>query len=273
MNAEDCHVEIEGLRIHFTDSGPRSAPPVVLMHGWGCKASTVASIAGAISDCRRVISIDLPGHGESQEPPLLPDGKPWGVYEYARLIKNLIERLELERPALIGHSYGGRVAILLGAEMDIEKIVLVDSAGIKPRRNPKYYFKVYGFKLMKRLLPFVVGKKKGREVIERIRGKAGSADYRNSSPVMRMVMSRSVNQDLKKHLSEIKAPTLLIWGENDDATPLSDAKVMEAKIPDAGLVVFPGAGHYSFLDNPVRFRAVIRSFLTNNDTPNQPAQH
>ena len=79
--------------------------------------------------------------------------------------------------------------------------------------------------------------------------------------MMRMVMSRSVNQDLKHLMPKIKAPTLLIWGENDTATPLRDAKTMEKLIPDAGLVSFKGAGHYSFLDNPVQFRAVIQSFL------------
>ena len=59
----------------------------------------------------------------------------------------------------------------------------------------------------------------------------------------------------------IKAPSLLIWGENDTATPISDARIMEKLIPDAGLVSFKGAGHYSFLDNPAQFKAVIRSFL------------
>ena len=78
---------------------------------------------------------------------------------------------------------------------------------------------------------------------------------------MRAVMSKSVNQDLKYAMPAIKAPTLLIWGENDTATPLADAKIMESLIPDAGLVSFPGCGHYSFLDNPYQFAAVLRSFI------------
>lgn len=253
--------DINGVRIHYTVTGNPEGKPVVLMHGWGCDVSTVESIAAAIADKRRVISVDLPGHGLSTEPPLLPDGRPWGVEEYAGCVEALIRDLGLKSPALIGHSYGGRVAIVIGSRSEVENIVLVDSAGIKPKRKPSYYWKVYSFKAMKKLLPLFVGKKKAGEIIERRRSKAGSADYRNSSPMMRMVMSRSVNQDLRHLMPAIKAPTLLIWGERDTATPLSDAKTMERLIPDAGLVSFPSAGHYSFLDEPGRFKAVIRAFL------------
>lgn len=253
--------DINGVHLHFTDTGKPDGQPVVLMHGWGCNVATVASIAAALEPTHRVINVDLPGHGSSSEPPLLPDGRPWGVFEYADCIGRLIALLGLQAPSLIGHSYGGRIAIILGSRLQLDKIVLVDSAGIKPRRKPVYYLKVYGFKTLKHLAPLFLGKKKGQAFIDRRRAKAGSADYRQSSPMMRMVMSRSVNQDLRHLLPSIKVPTLLVWGENDTATPLSDAKLMERLIPDAGLVVFKGAGHYSFLDNPGQFRAVIYAFL------------
>lgn len=255
------YANINGVHLYFTDRGEPDAPPVVLMHGWGCSTATVGSIENAIADKRRVINVDLPGHGKSSEPPMLPDGKPWGVYEYADTIEKLMEMLELKKPALIGHSYGGRIAIIIGSRREVEKIILVDAAGVKPRRPLKYYWKVYSFKAMRKILPILAGRKRAEKIIERRRARSGSADYRQASPVMRMVMSKSVNQDLKKHMPSIKAPTLLIWGENDTATPLSDARTMERLIPDAGLVAFPGAGHYSFLDNPVQFRAVVRNFL------------
>ena len=98
-------------------------------------------------------------------------------------------------------------------------------------------------------------------MIEKMLKKRGSADYQNSSPKMRAIMSKCVNEDLRKGFGEIGNPTLLIWGENDTATPIGDAKIMERMIPDAGLVSFAGAGHYSFLDNPMGFRAVVREFL------------
>lgn len=253
--------DINGVKLHYTDSENRDARPVIIMHGWGCETATVRSISAALEDKRRVISVDLPGHGKSSEPPLLPDGKPWGVYEYADTIEALADYLGLTAPALIGHSYGGRLAIIIGSRRETEKIVLVDAAGIKPKRKLKWYWKVYSFKFLKKIAPLLLGKRKAEKLIERRRNKSGSADYRNASPMMRMVMSKSVNQDLRKHLPSIKAPTLLIWGEKDNATPLRDAKIMEKEIPDAGLVSFKNAGHYSFLDEPARFKAIIRTFL------------
>lgn len=111
------------------------------------------------------------------------------------------------------------------------------------------------------MMRIMLGKEKARQRIEAMRAARGSSDYNNATPMMRRILSRIVNEDLKHLMPQIKAPTLLIWGENDTATPLADAKTMERLIPDAGLVSFPGCGHYSFLDNPSQFSAVLRSFL------------
>lgn len=109
-------------------------------------------------------------------------------------------------------------------------------------------------------MPLIYGKN-AQKRIDQIREKRGSSDYNNASEMMRRTLSKIVNEDLKSVMPSIKAPTLLIWGENDTATPLRDAKIMERLIPDAGLVSFSGCGHYSFLDNPYQFAAVLRSFL------------
>lgn len=253
-------INIDGLNVHYSESGPEDAQPIVLMHGWGCNISTVASIENILARGMHVFNIDLPGHGKSDEP-----DSPWGIDDYTRLIETFISRVSIINPYLAGHSFGGRIAILMASRHpEIKKIILIDAAGIKPRRKLKYYIKVYSFKLMKKLLPVIIGKAKGQEVIENMRNKAGSADYNSSSPMMKAVMSRCVNEDLKQYMPEIKASALLIWGKNDTATPLSDAKIMEKLIPDAGLVAFDGCGHYSFLDNPVGFRAVINEFLKND---------
>lgn len=249
-------IEIDGMRLHYEVTGPETGHPVLLMHGWGCDHTTVRSISDGINRELRVYNVDLPGHGKSQEPP-----GAWGVDDFTKLMEKFIARLGLEDPVLIGHSFGGRISILMASRNPLSRMVLIDAAGIKPRRTLKYYMKVYSFKLAKKILPLIFGKKKGAEMIEAWRGKAGSADYRNSSPVMRAVMSRCVNEDLTDRLPLIKASTLLLWGENDKATPIADAKKMEKLIPDAGLVSWKDCGHYSFLDNPMPFRAVLRSFL------------
>ncbi len=248
------NVTINGLNFHYTMQGGGS--PIILMHGWGCNLATLASIENAAKDTHTVYNVDFPGFGQSQEP-----SEVWGVEQYTRLIEEFVKIENIQNPILLGHSFGGRVGILYSSRNKVDKLILVDAAGVKPRRSLKYYFKVYTYKAGKRLMPLIYGKKKAQERIEAMRARRGSSDYNNASPMMRAILSKVVNEDLKYCMPKISAPTLLIWGENDTATPLSDAKTMEKLIPNAGLVSFPGCGHYSFLDNPVQFTAVLRSFL------------
>lgn len=254
----DKDIEIRGLRLHYTDNGtgPRT---IIMMHGWGCNHTTLASVERtALEAGWRVVNVDFPGFGQSQEP-----SEVWGVEEYTQVIEQLVERLGLEHPSLLGHSFGGRVGILYASRHDdVDKLILVDAAGIKPKRTFAYYRKVYTFKAMKWLMYLALGKKEAEKRLDARRSKAGSSDYAQASPMMRRILSKAVNEDLTARLSLIKAPTLLVWGTEDTATPLSDARKMESLIPDAGLVAFDGCGHYSFLDNPVGFKAVLKSFLS-----------
>lgn len=247
-------IELEGLRVRMEVTG--EGRPLILMHGWGCDHTTVRSIAATAAQTHTVYNIDFPGFGGSQEP-----AKVWGVELYTRLIEDLVRKEGLERPVLIGHSFGGRVSILYASRNEVDKVVLVDAAGIKPKRSLKYYLKVYSFKAGKRFWELLLGKEKAQERVDRMRAKRGSSDYAGASPMMRRILSKVVNEDLTDRLPLISAPTLLIWGENDTATPIADAKKMSRLIPGSGLVSFPGCGHYSFLDNPIQFRAVLSSFL------------
>ncbi len=230
---------------------------MIVMHGWGCCASTVRLLADASANSdTSVYNLDLPGFGDSPEPEQV-----WSVYDYASAVEAFCRKLGLESPVLVGHSFGGRIAIILASRMPVSKVILVDAAGIKPRRSLKYYIKVYGFKVAKRMAPLLMGRKRAGSLIEKMRGRAGSGDYASATPKMRAVMSKVVNEDLRHLLPQIKAPTLLIWGGRDTATPISDAHIMQKLIPDAGLVSYPEAGHYSFLERPAQTRAVIQSFI------------
>ncbi|MCH5246526.1 MAG: alpha/beta hydrolase [Muribaculaceae bacterium] len=232
--------------------------PLLLMHGWGCDRSTVRSIAEtAVKNGYRVFNIDFPGFGESTEP-----SEVWGVDEYTSLIEQFIKDKDLKDITLIGHSFGGRVGILYSSRNKVRKLVLVDAAGIKPKRKLKYYYKVYSFKALKRLYKLLYGKEKAEIKADELRKKRGSSDYANSSPMMQRILSRVVNEDLKNELKKIKTPTLLMWGTNDKATPIDDARIMEKLIPDAGLVSFEGCGHYSFLDARPHFNIVLSKFLS-----------
>lgn len=249
-------VEINDLKINYIVSG--EGQPVVLLHGWGACIKTVEVVHNYLKNYCKVYSLDLPGFGQSEEPPF-----PWDLSHYAEFAEQFMKQLRITNPILIGHSFGGRIIIKLAGEKQfpIKKIILVDSAGVKPKRSLKYYCKVYTYKLIKKTfrLPFI--KPFTGKLLERVKGIFGSSDYKNASDIMRQVMVKVVNEDLRHLLPGIKPPTLLIWGENDQATPVSDGKLMEKLIPDAGLVVFQNAGHYSYLDKFNEFAIVIASFL------------
>lgn len=249
-------IEIDGQLINYSESGSANGDPVILLHGWGCNLSTLASVEKIFAEGMHVYNLDQPGFGKSPEP-----GEQWGVEEYTRIVEKFAEKLHIVKPALVGHSFGGRVSILMASRTPVSKVVLIDAAGVKPKRSMKYYFKVYSYKFVKKVLPYFVGRRNAEVVLNRYRKRVGSSDYNSSTPMMRSIMSKVVNEDLRYAMPQIAAPTLLIWGENDTATPMRDARIMEKLIPDAGLVSFPGCGHYSFLDNPFGFKAVINEFF------------
>ena len=245
---------IDGIKINYRHGG--KGDPVILMHGWGCDSSALGLFERVGLENHTVYNIDLPGFGKSEEPL-----KPWGVEEYTRMLENFCKELGIVNPVVLGHSFGGRIALLFASRNKVRKLVLVDAAGVKPRRSFKYYLKVYSFKLCRMIYPALVGKEKAQQKIEAMRSRRGSYDYNNCSPMMRKVMVNVVNTDLRWCMKKIQAPTLLLWGENDTATPMRDARIMLKRIPDSGLISFAGAGHFSFVDNPYQSAAAVRRFL------------
>ena len=246
---------INGKKIHYEVEG--EGYPVVLLHGWLANLKTMQPIANGLKQNFKVYNIDIIGFGESE----LPE-KPMTTDDFGNFLKSLLEELNLEKPILIGHSNGGRMIINAVGRGLIEpkKVVLIDSAGLKPKRTLKYYIKIYTFKLGKNILKVLPGTK---NLQVKLFKKFSSDDYKNSPEVLRRTMSIILNEDQKNYLPEIKVPTLLIWGENDTATPISDAKTMEKLIPDAGLVSYKYSGHVSYLDNIQNCNIVLNEFLKN----------
>lgn len=252
-------IDIQNLKINYIQEG--HGQDALILHGWGCNSQTVMPIYNLLKRHYRVTAVDLPGFGESAKPET-----PFDSYDYANVIKQFIDKLGLTRIVLFGHSHGGRISIILSSQYPelIDKLILIDSAGIIPKRGIKYHIKVYGFKAMKKLYLFFHAGKDGDKSLEAFYKKHGSEDYRQSDGIMRQTMVKVVNDNLRHLLKDIKASTLLIWGEEDDATPLSDGRIMEKEIKGSGLVVIKGAGHYSFIDDFQTFRLVIKSFLNIN---------
>jgi pimeloyl-ACP methyl ester carboxylesterase len=249
----DQFVDINGIRTRWRQAG--TGPPVLVLHGWGAKIEAVDPIIRALSPQLTVFAVDLPGFGETALPPA-----PWGVADYADWTRALMDELGLERPSIVGHSNGGRIAIHLATHHPerVDKLILVDAAGIRPKRGLRYYRRVGLAKTAKHAARLLG--RPGRALQRRVIARTASSDYANAGP-LRPTFVKLVNEDLTPLLPRIRASTLLIWGDQDDATPLSDGQTMERLIPDAGLVVLKGAGHFSYIDQPQRFGRVAAHFL------------
>ncbi len=250
-------ITVEGLKIAYFDRG--EGPIVLLLHGWGAPAATYRLLIDHLSSYCRVIAPDLPGFGDSEEPPV-----PWTSARFAAFVQSFAAALGIEEAVLIGHSNGGRIALHLLAEgctFAVNKAILMDSAGLKPHRGFSYYYKVYTYKAARMFFSLPVIRSLFPNAVEKARQKRGSADYRSASPVMRQSMVLAVNQDLSHLLPHVKVSTLLIWGEKDTATPLCDGRKMERLIPDAGLVTLAGAGHFAFAEQWPQCRRVLDVFL------------
>jgi pimeloyl-ACP methyl ester carboxylesterase len=250
--------DIAGLSTRYLVRG--SGPAVLVLHGWGASIETVFPIVAGLERVGTVYALDLPGFGQSAPPP-----QPWGVEEYQAFVASFMDVLGIERASIVGHSNGGRIAIGIASTEPrrVTKLVLVNSAGIRPKRTLRWYRRVAMAKLGKYAARLLGGP--GERLRALLIRRAGSTDYL-AAGAMRPTLVRLVNSDLREHLPRIAVPTLLIWGADDTDTPLSAARLMEKLIPDAGLVVFEGAGHYSYLDQSSRFATVVSHFLGSPQT-------
>ncbi|MBO4343318.1 MAG: alpha/beta hydrolase [Clostridia bacterium] len=248
------------LDINYIEKGVGKT--VVLLQGWGTKAEYYGVITDALCKYAHVLVPEFPGFGKTTEP-----SQAYDIKDYADFTLAFLEKLGEKDVTLIGHSHGGRVIIELASRenlpLNIEKAVLIDSAGIKRKKSFSKKVRIAFFKFCKTFLRIPFVKKAFPDALDKLQKKFGSADYASSSAILRQSMVKVINGDMTDKLHLIKVPTLLIWGDDDDATPLSDAKTMEKEIADCGLVVIKGGGHFSFLKDPALTSRVLESFLNN----------
>jgi pimeloyl-ACP methyl ester carboxylesterase len=251
--------ETNGVNMAYYSGG--SGPPVLLLHGWGTSARSMRPVFDALCKNASVYAVDFPGHGESEAPQT-----PWTVDDFADAVLAFIKALGIMGCDVVAHSFGARVVIKLAARDEgiFSRVVLTGAAGVRKRRTAGYYARIYAYKIAKRLSRYELIAKTlkafGVDVRARV-ARAGSEDYRALPESMKRTFSLVVNENLRGLLPRIKNPTLLIFGDADESTPLWMAKVMEREIPDCGLVVYPGAGHYAFVERLPQFLAVVSHFF------------
>lgn len=252
-------VKIHDWNINYEIMGEGN--PVILLHGWLCNLETMMPIANSLSQNFKVYLVDIVGFGKSD----LPE-HPLNTDDFGDFLKEFVKQLEIENPILIGHSNGGRMIINAVGRgiVEAKKIVLMDSAGIVPKRKPNYYLKVGFFKAGKTVLNKLPDVGTMKKIKEKLLNSVGSSDYKASAPVLKETMKIILNEDVTPLLPNIKVPTLLIWGTNDTATPISDAKKIESLIPDCGLVEYKNSGHFAYLENIQNCNAVLNEFFKND---------
>lgn len=240
-------MNIKDVYINYIEYGNKKGKPVVLLHGWGQNIEMMNPIGKGLEKDYRIIILDLPGFGKSSEPTY-----GYTVYDYYELLCEFLDKLKVKNPILIGHSFGGRLAIIYSAKRKVEKLVLL-SAPFR-RSTKKNSFKVKLLKFMKKI-PVI------KELEAYMKTKIGSTDYRNASPMMRTILVNTVNEDLTEYLKQIEVPTILIWGDLDTAVSVEDAKYAESIMKDAGLIVYEGCTHYAYLERIDQTINVLKSFL------------
>lgn len=230
--------------MYYKFVGDTKEKVILFLHGWGADSSSFFWVANSLpKKPYSFLFVDFLGFGKSGEPE-----KPFTVYDYAETIVELLNKLQIKKVIVVGHSFGGRIGIILGAKFGdlVEKLVLVDSAGVIEGRGIKYKLKVGLYKLRIKLF--------GKEKVK----PSGSADFLAlKSDVMRETFKKVVNESLVDLAEQLDVKTILIWGEKDDVTTLRAGKILNKKIKNSKMIVILDTGHFSFLDKPDEFVYIL----------------
>ena len=252
------NIVVNNLLTSYLESGPAGAPVVLMLHGWGTNSRTFDGLVRDLTPKYRVLCLDLPGFGSGQSPPAA-----WHIHDYATFVQAFLHKLEIRRQhAIIGHSFGGRIAIkAVGTRLlEPSRLILMDSAGVRHSASvPNQIFKVIA--------------KTGKAAtslpgLSRLRGKlrrnlyraAGSSDYLTAG-ALRQTFINTINEDIQPDAARITIPTLLIWGAADTDTPSTDGRTLANLIPHSTFSLVAGAGHFVHHDAPDRVAALIDEFL------------
>ena len=230
---------------------------ILILPGWGETRKTFLPIITHLKGKYTVYSLDYPNFGNS---PTLTEE--WTIYDYAKIVKHLLEKEKIKDPIIIAHSFGGRIASVLQGyyHISIPKMVLIDVAGIR-RKNIVQYGKGILYKALKKILLLLHQDEK----VKKLQQKFSSQDYQNLPNEMKKTFQNIIKEDLRKYYKRIQSETLIIWGEKDTATPLKDAYLLNKIIKDSGLIIYKKATHFSYIDYSYNTIKILLEFLKKED--------
>lgn len=237
--------KIRNIDINYIQYGSSEKDDIVFLHGWGQNIEMMKMLADNFTNYHITI-LDFPGFGESSEP-----SNSLTIYDYTEILEELLTELNIRKPIIVGHSFGGRVGIVYASRNVTNKLILFGSPCVR-----------HNHKSIKETILKSIKKLPGMEKIgEYAKKYIGSTDYRNSSPIMRKTLVNVINEDLSSCAKKINCPTLLIWGSLDTEAPLEDAKELESLLLDSGLVVLDGYTHYAYLEAMPQVVNILNNFL------------
>lgn len=242
--------------VNYSDEGEGDV--ILMLHGWGANLQSFDTLAKELAHKYRIVRIDFPAFGGSPRP-----SADWGIGEYGDLVIRFLDKKGIgQLHAVIAHSFGGRVTIKLAGRgmLHPDKIVLIGSGGIRHSSSPRQQAYKAVAKTGKQIMKLPGLNRLSGGVRRRLYETAGAMDYFEAGD-MRNIFLRVINEDVREWAAKISVPTLLIWGENDEETPLSDGKIFHEKIAHSKLVVVRNAGHFTYLDQPQEVLSEIEAFL------------
>lgn len=245
---------VRNIALEYEDQG--TGQVLLFLHGWGDSAQTFSALKNYLPSGYRFISLDFPGFGQSEYP-----GGDWELSDYVTLVRDFLDKLSIKPEAIIGHSFGGRVAIKGLAQniLPASKLILIASAGVSDRKSAQNIFWQPFTKAFKLVfsLPGLNNFQGGLK--SRFYKLIGSDYY--SAGKMKGSFVKIINEDLSQIAPSINIPTLLIWGKGDTATPLADGVTLSKLIPNSRLETIPGAGHFVHSEKPEAVGKLISDFI------------
>jgi pimeloyl-ACP methyl ester carboxylesterase len=247
---------VNDFTIYYEKYGTKNKN-ILILPGWGDTRNTFRYLIDVLMNDYTIYIMDYPGFGNSPFP-----NSDLNITDYSDLIYNFILSNNIDNPTIIAHSFGGRIVIDLFKRfsLDIKNLILIDIAGIKPKKSLFRKIKEKTYKLLKNI-GFWLPRKFKNYYLEKLIKIFGSSDYSKLSPNIRKTFINIVNFDQREDIKYINKDTLIIWGELDKDVPLKDGYFINKSIKDSGIIVIPKSGHFPHLDNAYYVNTIILEYL------------
>ncbi len=247
------YLKINNLNIYYEKYGNKKST-IVILPGWGDTRLTFNYLINYLKDYFTIYILDYPGFGNSS----IPESD-LTIYEYVSLIERFLTKLDIKEPIIIAHSFGGRITSILSERVKLKKLLLIDVAGIK-HKDIKLLLRNCLYKFLKKL-GYLLPKKVREKYLKLLFNKFSSSDYKALDKRLLKTFQNVVKEDLTKYYKNITLETLILWGENDDITPLKDGIKINKLIKDSVLIPIANTSHFPYLDKNNLVLKIILAYL------------